>query len=140
MDHCTKSQGRYHEERSNKRLPEESVGENPNQTGNSGPERGDNNRKTEIAGNPLTAAKSMKQRLLISKDQKKTKHRGQRAGQKLDTEHGNSSSPADIEQQDHDAPDHAKLPDDIHGAGISTISASRVALSKKPENKDRKID
>ena len=97
MDHCTKSQSRYHEERSNERFPEESVGKDPNQTGNSGPERGDNNRKTEIADTPLTAAKAMKQRLLISKDQNKTKHRAQRAGQKIDPEHGDSSSPAYVE-------------------------------------------
>lgn len=71
MDHYAQSQRRYHKEGSNKGFSEGGVGKDPNQAGNSGPERGDNNRISEIAGNSLAATKSMKQWLLISKDKDK---------------------------------------------------------------------
>ena len=74
MDHCTDSQGGDHKERSDKGLAEQQVCKDPGQAGNPSPEGGDKNAKSEIAGHPFTALKSVKQRLLIPKHEDKAKY------------------------------------------------------------------
>lgn len=140
LSHCTDSQDPDHKKRSNKRLAEQAIDNDPGQTRDPSRDRGNKSRKAEITGHPFTASETVKQGPLVSEHQKKTQERHKGSRQKPDPDLGDGPGPGNVKHQDYSAPNPAQLSGDVYGACIATVLVSWISPSQNPKQNDREVD